>query len=105
MATYQLVPFGASVTWAVYHDALLTNLVPWARQEFGNNFRCQHDDAPAHWARVVDDFLPQEDIQVLVQPACSPHTNPIEHLWDVLGRAVSASDPQHMNLEDFGQFL
>jgi hypothetical protein len=104
-AKSQLGPCGASVTGAVYRDALATNHVPWARHELGNNFRCQHDDAPAHWARVVEEFLPQEDIQVLVQPACSPDTNIIEHLSDVLGRAVRASDLQPLNQEDFGQFL
>ena len=53
----------------------------------------------------MEEFLPQEDIQVLVQPACSPDTNTIEHLSDVLGHAVRASDLQPLNQEDFGQFL
>lgn len=101
----QLVQFGANVTGAVYRDTLAANLVPWARQIFGNNFRYQDDNAPAHRARVVQDFLTQQGVEVLAQPPCSPDTNPIEHLWDALGRAINSRDPQPTNLAELGQFL
>lgn len=104
-AKSQLVQLRGNVTGASYRDTLATNLVPWARQTFGNNFRFQDDNAPAHRARIVQNFMAQEAIQVLPQPACSPDTNPIEHLWDALGRAVSSRDPQPSTLAQLGQFL
>ena len=47
-------------------------------------------------SRVVTDYLQQEDITKMVQPAQSPDCNPMEQLWDESGRAVTNMDhPPH----------
>lgn len=104
-AKSDLVVLRANVTGVRYRDLMRHDLLPWARNEFRNNFRYQHDNAPAHTARVVRDFMDQEGVLMLSQPSCSPDANPIEHLWDALGRAVTSRDPQPTNLAQLEQFL
>ena len=40
-------------------------------------------------AWVVLDFLQQGNVTKMEQPARSPDCNPIEHIWDELGRAIT----------------
>ena len=94
-----------NVNAAVYRDILEAEMVPWAEGLYGRNFRFQDDNAPAHRARLVTDFLAQNDIMTLQQPSCSPDCNPIEHLWDDLGRAVRSRGVQPTNLRQLGEML
>ena len=41
----------------------------------------------------------------MVQPPRSPDCNPIEHLWDELGRAISSMDNPPQNLDELCQAL
>lgn len=53
----------------------------------------QHDGARPHSARVTREFLDDEEVQVLNWVPYSPDFNPIEHLWDELGRRVARREP------------
>ena len=46
------------------------------------------DNARPHMARLTQNYLARHNVNVLQWPACFPDMNPIEHIWDVLGRRV-----------------
>jgi transposase len=46
-------------------------------------------NARPHRARIVQHFLQQEAVQTITWPAMSPDMNPIEHVWDFIGRKIN----------------
>ena len=63
-----------------------------------------HDNAGLHVARICRQFLNRNNVKVLPWPAVSPDMNPIEHIWDYLGRKVRARGNVH-NLRDLENAL
>ena len=63
-----------------------------------------HDNARLHVARICRQFLNRNNIIVLPWSAVSPDMNPIEHIWDYLGRKVRARGNVH-NLGDLENAL
>ena len=51
------------------------------------------DNARPHISRAVIEFLHQNAISTLPWPARSPDLNPLEHLWDILGRKIREITP------------
>ncbi|GFV05907.1 transposable element Tc3 transposase [Trichonephila clavipes] len=47
------------------------------------------DNAPCHRVVLIDDFRETENIQRMSWPANSPDLNPIEHVWDMIGRQIA----------------
>ncbi len=79
-----------SVTAAVYiRDILLDYVVPFA-PFIGDRFLLQQDNARPHVARATKAFLEEAGIATMEWPACSPDLNPIEHVWDKMGRRLRA---------------
>ncbi|GFT82528.1 transposable element Tcb2 transposase [Trichonephila clavipes] len=72
-----------------YIDAVLLPQVRLFRSAVGDNIVFIDDNATCHRTLAVQDCLDSEGIQRLVGPARSPDTNPIENVWDALGRQVS----------------
>ena len=84
-----LVVVPGNLTDRRYIDGILRPyIVPYLRQ-MGQNAIFQDDNARLHRARIVDDFLRQNFVERLEWPPMSPDLSCIEHLWDVLVRAVN----------------
>ncbi|GFW08639.1 DDE_3 domain-containing protein [Trichonephila clavipes] len=56
----------------------------------GAEFLFMDDNARLHHANIVDECLQSEDITRMDCPAYSPDLNPIEYVWDMLGRRIAA---------------
>ncbi|GFW85520.1 transposable element Tc3 transposase [Trichonephila clavipes] len=63
------------------------------RGAYGRDFLFMDDNARPHLANLVDEFLESEDIKRIPWTAKSPDLNPIENLWDYLGRAIARRHP------------
>ncbi|GBM75051.1 hypothetical protein AVEN_197419-1 [Araneus ventricosus] len=59
----------------------------------GAEFLFMDDNARPHRSNIVDECLQSEDITRMDWPAYSPDLNPIEHVWDMLGRRIAARQP------------
>ncbi|GFT96462.1 transposable element Tc3 transposase [Trichonephila clavipes] len=59
----------------------------------GSEFLFMDDNARPHRANIVDEYLQSEDITRMDFPAYSPDLNPIEYVWDMLGRRIAARQP------------
>ncbi|GBO45676.1 hypothetical protein AVEN_130191-1 [Araneus ventricosus] len=88
-----------TVTGVRYRNKILV-LYRLFRGAVGPEFILMDDNARPHRALLVDQFLESEDIRRMDWPATSPDLNPIEHVWDALGRAIATrNSPPSTNQE------
>lgn len=89
----QLVVINGNLTGRRYIDEILApHVVPYVAQH--NYVTFMHDNARPHVARICQDYLAQNNVRVLNWPPYSPDMNPIEHLWDIMGRQLQRRIPQ-----------
>ncbi|GFV96697.1 transposable element Tcb1 transposase [Trichonephila clavipes] len=77
----------------IYRDVILEQHVRLFRGAMGAEFLFIDDNARPHHANIVDECLQSENITRMDWPAYSRNLKPIEHVWDMLGRRISARQP------------
>ncbi|GFW81023.1 DDE_3 domain-containing protein [Trichonephila clavipes] len=81
------------MTGHIYRDVILEQHVRLFRGAMGAEFLLMDDNAGPHRANIVDECLQSEDITRMDWSSYSPDLNPIEHVWDILGRRIAARQP------------
>ena len=64
------------------------------------DFVFQDDNSYPHRTHIVLDFLEYQGVEHMEWPKMVPDLNPIEHLWDQIGRQVAAHVEYESTLED-----
>ncbi|GFX30122.1 transposable element Tcb1 transposase [Trichonephila clavipes] len=93
-----------TTTGHIYRDGILEEQhVRLFRGAMGAEFLFMDDNARPHRANIVDECLQSEDITRMDWPAYSPDLNPIEDVWDMLGRRIAARQPSPTCLPELGR--
>ncbi len=84
-------------------EVLTPHAMPFIRHH-GPGITLQQDNARPHTARITTQYLARNNVDVLPWPAVSPDLNPIEHVWDEVGRKARANH-QIDNIRDLTRAL
>ncbi|GFT32325.1 transposable element Tcb2 transposase [Trichonephila clavipes] len=87
-----------------YRDEILRPIVVPYAAAIGDDFILMDDNCRPHRANLVEDFLFEEGIVRMEWPACSPDMNPIEHVWDALGRRLAGRQPHPQTLQELEEW-
>ncbi|GFW75183.1 transposable element Tcb2 transposase [Trichonephila clavipes] len=95
-----------SEAWRVVgRDEILRPIVVPYAAAIGDDFILMDDNSRPHCAYLVEDSLFEEGIVRIEWPACSPDMNPIEHVWEALGRRVAGRQPPPQILQELERYL
>lgn len=85
----EVIRFGTMNSERYITDILEPHVVPFA-PFIGPNFIFMQDNARPHTAHIVREYIETVGITVMDWAARSPDLNPIEHVWDIMGRQYRA---------------
>ncbi|GFY27509.1 transposable element Tcb2 transposase [Trichonephila clavipes] len=88
-----------------YCEEVLLPHVRLFRGAIGPDFSFMDDNAQPQRILAVEELLESEDITRMDWPAYFPDLNPIEHVWDALGRRIAARLHHPENTQQLKQML
>ncbi|GFW47567.1 transposable element Tcb2 transposase [Trichonephila clavipes] len=88
-----------------YREEILRPIVVPYAAAIGDDFILIDDNCRPHRANLVEEYLFEEGIVRMEWPACSPNMNPIEHVWNALGRRVAGRQPPPQTLQELEKAL
>ncbi|GFT81309.1 transposable element Tcb2 transposase, partial [Trichonephila clavipes] len=88
-----------------YRNEILRPIVVPYAAAIGYDFILMDNNCRPHSTNRVKDFLFEEGILRMKWPACSPDMNPIEHVWDALGRRVAGRQPPPQTVQELERAL
>ncbi|GFX85145.1 transposable element Tcb2 transposase [Trichonephila clavipes] len=94
-----------SVNGTRYCNEILLPYVRLFKGAMGLQFLFMDDNAPCHRTVAAEQLLESEDIERMDWPARSPDLNPIENLWDFLGRRLAARTLPPVTIRELGLAL
>ncbi|GFU53486.1 transposable element Tcb2 transposase [Trichonephila clavipes] len=94
-----------SVTGDRYCEEVLLPHVRLFGGAISPDFIFMDDKVRSHRTLSVEELLESEDITRMDWPAYSPDLNPIEHVWDDLGRRIAARLHPPENTQQLKQML
>ena len=100
--TELLVLYGTLTGKRYINEVLQPVVLPFVQQ---HHVVLHDDNARPHRARIVQQFLQQNNVDHLDWPARSPDLSPIEHVWDILGQRVRQRVPRPRTLQALGAAL
>ncbi|GFU20907.1 transposable element Tcb2 transposase [Trichonephila clavipes] len=89
----------------IYRDVILEQHVRLFRGAMGAEYLFMFDNGRPHRANIVDECLQSEDVTRMDWPAYSPDLNPIQHVWDMRDRRITARQPSLTCLPELGRAL
>ncbi|GBO27843.1 hypothetical protein AVEN_29601-1 [Araneus ventricosus] len=96
---------GGSVTAVRYRDEILHSLAQSFIAAMGTDAIFMDDKARPLRARLVRSYLESETIPQMAWPDRSQDLNPIEYVWDMLGRRIAARSVPPGTLHEIQQTL
>ncbi|GFU74585.1 transposable element Tcb2 transposase [Trichonephila clavipes] len=94
-----------SLTACRFSDEILRHIVVPYAAAIRDDFILMDYNSNPHRANLVEDSLFEEGIVRMEWPACSPDMNPIDHVWDALGRRVAGRQPPPQTLQELERAL
>jgi hypothetical protein len=85
-------------------DIVQLYVIPFIKAQ-ANNVTLQQDNSRPHVARVVHDYLTQQNVDVLPWQADSSDLSPIEHVWNEMERRLHHLQNQPVTLPEIGLAL
>ena len=101
----ELVIIEGNLNAVRYRNEILESVAIPYLQNLGPNSILQDDNARPHRGRIITEYLQNLGVERMEWPAKSPDLNPIEYLWDQLGRAVRARVTNTNTSADLRQIL
>jgi hypothetical protein len=65
--------------------------------------RVKGKTTPDSYTPTPKNFLQQEAVQTIPWPAMSPDMNPIEQVWDFIGRKINQLNPKCQNMFELSE--